>query len=58
MHGTKCLSDNTREIRAKVRIGQISDLDGSFMDGSHYPRYLLMLSGIWSLATLGLARAD
>ena len=34
------LSDSTGEIRAKVRIGQISDLDGSHMDGTHYPRYL------------------
>ena len=27
------LSDRTGEIRAKVRIGQISNLDSSYMDG-------------------------
>ena len=34
------LSDNARENRAKVRIGDIFDLDGPSMDGTHYPRYL------------------
>ena len=34
------LSDSTRENRAKARIGDIFDLDGPIMDGTHYPRYL------------------
>ena len=34
------LSDNAWENRAKVRIGDIFDLDGPIMDGTHYPRYL------------------
>ena len=34
------LSDNARENRAKARIGDIFDLDGPIMDGTHYPRYL------------------
>ena len=39
-HSTNHLSDNARENRAKVRKGDMFDLDGPSMDGTHYPRYL------------------